>query len=310
VINTLGGKRLASLSKAAFTLIELLVVIAIIAILAAILFPVFAQAKMAAKKTADLSNIKQLGTAVAMYENDNDDLCPMESGMDQSGNWDYDYLQVDPPNWYPADEQQYSAYSWGFVLNSIQPYTKNWQMLQIPGAPTFSFGSTPAAAQMAAYAYNGLLTAYPATSIAAPSQLAMFTEFNGYQNFTGYGTANPILSCPIPNMPCVYQPAPPPGSAGSASFGSQNGQNAAMYQVWNNPTNWCNGIGQNWVLNDTHAKWQHIGAVQLPNNTDYTIDPMTGYNSTGVSYWYYVDPSGNFPYLFRPDFDFNFATGE
>ena len=62
--------------KRAFTLIELLVVIAIIAILAAILFPVFAQAKLAAKKTADLSNIKQLGTALAIYMNDNDDLYP------------------------------------------------------------------------------------------------------------------------------------------------------------------------------------------------------------------------------------------
>jgi prepilin-type N-terminal cleavage/methylation domain-containing protein len=59
--------------KRAFTLIELLVVIAIIAILAAILFPVFAQAKMAAKKTASLSSIKQIGTAAQMYMGDADD---------------------------------------------------------------------------------------------------------------------------------------------------------------------------------------------------------------------------------------------
>jgi len=57
----------------AFTLIELLVVIAIIAILAAILFPVFAQAKLAAKKTASLSNIKQITLANIMYEGDYDD---------------------------------------------------------------------------------------------------------------------------------------------------------------------------------------------------------------------------------------------
>ena len=61
----------------AFTLIELLVVIAIIAILAAILFPVFAQAKLAAKKTVDLSNLKQNMTATLIYSNDADDYLPV-----------------------------------------------------------------------------------------------------------------------------------------------------------------------------------------------------------------------------------------
>jgi prepilin-type N-terminal cleavage/methylation domain-containing protein len=61
------------MKKRAFTLIELLVVIAIIAILAAILFPVFAQAKLAAKKTVSLSSLKQFGLAEKMYETDYDD---------------------------------------------------------------------------------------------------------------------------------------------------------------------------------------------------------------------------------------------
>ncbi|MDI9641113.1 prepilin-type N-terminal cleavage/methylation domain-containing protein [Kamptonema cortianum] len=62
--------------KKAFTLIELLVVIAIIAILAAILFPVFAQAKLAAKKTAGLAQQKQIGTALQIYTTDYDDGIP------------------------------------------------------------------------------------------------------------------------------------------------------------------------------------------------------------------------------------------
>ncbi|MBZ0214216.1 MAG: DUF1559 domain-containing protein, partial [Nitrospirae bacterium] len=60
----------------AFTLIELLVVIAIIAILAAMLFPVYAQAKQAAKNTTSISNLKQIGTALMMYTADNDDRFP------------------------------------------------------------------------------------------------------------------------------------------------------------------------------------------------------------------------------------------
>lgn len=63
--------------KKAFTLIELLVVIAIIAILAAILFPVFAQAKLAAKKTVALSNTKEIGLGMQLYVTDSDDTTPI-----------------------------------------------------------------------------------------------------------------------------------------------------------------------------------------------------------------------------------------
>lgn len=63
-------------TRRGFTLIELLVVIAIIAILAAILFPVFAQAREAARKTACLSNLKQLGVAIGLYTQDYDETVP------------------------------------------------------------------------------------------------------------------------------------------------------------------------------------------------------------------------------------------
>ena len=70
----LGGiaylKDMERATRAGFTLIELLVVIAIVAILAAILFPVFAQAKLAAKKTQDLSNMRQIGLGLKLYSDD------------------------------------------------------------------------------------------------------------------------------------------------------------------------------------------------------------------------------------------------
>lgn len=134
--------------KKAFTLIELLVVIAIIAILAAILFPVFAQAKAAAKKTADLSNIKQQGTASMLYMGDYDDVFyPHRFNCKSGGAFTFcpDYFTGDPND--PSsvlkpeatrlnDGSSGSAsaltrYYWVYML---QPYAKNYAMFANPAA--------------------------------------------------------------------------------------------------------------------------------------------------------------------------------
>src|SRR5438552_8556206 len=80
-----------------FTLIELLVVIAIIAILAAILFPVFAQAREAARKTTCLSNMKQLTLGWLMYVQDYDEANPMTAQRNPAGgNQTYWLTNIDP----------------------------------------------------------------------------------------------------------------------------------------------------------------------------------------------------------------------
>jgi len=99
-----------SQSKArAFTLIELLVVIAIIAILAAILFPVFAQAKLAAKKTTDLSNLKQIGLGALMYSGDFDDFFPRN-----------DYLIPGRQQWAPFTYREATG---PYIKNGVDNYT-------------------------------------------------------------------------------------------------------------------------------------------------------------------------------------------
>src|SRR6201996_2306617 len=91
-----------------FTLIELLVVIAIIAILAAILFPVFAQAREKARQTACLSNMKQIGLGFLQYTQDYDNTMPIGEG--------------NPPSMY-------------VVAARIMPYVKNFGVFKCPSSP-------------------------------------------------------------------------------------------------------------------------------------------------------------------------------
>lgn len=122
--------------RRAFTLIELLVVIAIIAILAAILFPVFAQAKAAAKKSSCLSNSKQIGTATMMYLQDYDDTYYPHrfNCKDGGGNFTTCSEYLDAGGKLKKEAQKFSngseqRYYWIFML---QPYSKNMGIFKCP----------------------------------------------------------------------------------------------------------------------------------------------------------------------------------
>ncbi len=101
-----------------FTLIELLVVIAIIAILAAILFPVFARAREKARQTSCLSNVKELTLGILMYAQDYDERMPPRY---------YRYVSTTPggPNW---------------CDHLVQPYIKNTQVTRCPSTEEKSYG--------------------------------------------------------------------------------------------------------------------------------------------------------------------------
>jgi len=109
--------RTSQTPRRGFTLIELLVVIAIIAILAAILFPVFARARAKARQVSCLSNQKQVALACIMYSQDHDELLPL---------WGWAYI-ADPD---PEDDEDDGVYTWDTV---ILPYTKNRQIFVCPG---------------------------------------------------------------------------------------------------------------------------------------------------------------------------------
>jgi len=146
--------------QSGFTLIELLVVIAIIAILAAILFPVFARAREQARKTTCLSNLKEIGLASLMYVQDYDETFPwlMQDGRTNDDTTGLSKgLPTGPPNW----SVDLNGKRGLFMEYTYQPYIKNLQLFACPtlqadppkldatGLPLNAYGSY-------GYAYGGV----------------------------------------------------------------------------------------------------------------------------------------------------------
>ncbi len=147
------------MKKQGFTLIELLVVIAIIAILAAILFPVFAKAREKARQSSCSSNMKQIGNALMMYVQDYDEKLPMGTAVDLLNHTD--------------------------VWTGIQAYVKNWPIFACPSdslkncvslnAGTAAWGAEWATIQLS-YGYNYANGAMSMAVFNFPSQTAAFVE--------------------------------------------------------------------------------------------------------------------------------------
>src|ERR1051325_10276363 len=107
-------------SKTGFTLIELLTVIGIIGVLAALLFPVFATAREAARKTSCLSNQRQIGSAATLYTQDYDECFPTFTSYCQGA-------RIDNPLDASSSAKPRPMWQW-----KIYPYHKSWQIYSCP----------------------------------------------------------------------------------------------------------------------------------------------------------------------------------
>ncbi|MBX3112664.1 MAG: prepilin-type N-terminal cleavage/methylation domain-containing protein [Fimbriimonadaceae bacterium] len=296
--------------KRAFTLIELLVVIAIIAILAAILFPVFAQAKVAAKKTQHISNYKQIGLSMLIYAGDNDDQFAQAFVRRPVGTWFYGGVHPVPANvvttapWTdPARIHQASCF-WG---NSLQPYMKNYDLFQMPtgvdaqvAGETYNPAVKPARMGLT---MNGYLHTYSTTQVNNPSVVPMFWNVQAV-NFVGRGLSTPTLVCAGTFTSCLFNP----GGNPNGESGSSNGG----YYVYDfTHTTWQYGSKGVYVRCDSSAKVQPIGTTKDPNYVSWDgklMDPWAGVDAQGIplSLWpcdstFAGQGAGSAWCYFRPD---------
>ena len=193
--------------KQGFTLIELLVVIAIIAILAAILFPVFARARENARKSSCMSNLKQISTGMMMYVQDYDE---------RFMNGHYSVTQIDGS---------------AFWFERVLPYVKNAQVFTCPSAPQavnfHSWGNPPNfAGKVIKYGVTGAAVARSATTTYAlaefthPAETALVGDsYHQYPNGAAqYAAANECNGTPG----CSCGTARPANEANARHMGGSN----------------------------------------------------------------------------------------
>lgn len=258
--------------KSGFTLIELLVVIAIIAILAAILFPVFAQAREKARAIACMSNEKQLGLSFMQYVQDYDETMPIGGGANTFG----------------------TGRGWA---GAVYPYVKSAGVYKCPDDPTTpTFYIEPY--EVCSYGYNRNLVKSPSNAVVtiaamqSPASTVVLSEIINNAAQVENNPANPDnSSCSDFGSYAFY------GYGTNSSINPQGGQGACIsdtgylgnppvvtdsytgYKASYNPTGRHTG-GSNFVMADGHAKFLR-GSQVSPGMTATNSTDAQGAN-TGV----------------------------
>ncbi len=260
--------------KSAFTLIELLVVIAIIAILAAILFPVFAQARAKARQTACISNQKQVALAAMQYVQDYDETFPLSMGRLA----EYPSLFYNPAKYlYATTDVNARSYDSGYA-NAMEPYMKSWQVWSCPDADADAgrpFGANQGPG-IFSYSFNTYLHSYPLGDVDAPANVTLFHELIGKVALNGYF------------LPMV----PPVQETGNAGLTFRFNPRANSISVWQErgyaihnstvDTAFIHSEGSNVSYADGHVKYVVGGkanALRQPNN----VSVHAGLDSRGMT---------------------------
>lgn len=239
------------MKRRGFTLIELLVVIAIIAILAAILFPVFAKAREKARQTSCLSNIKQQALGVAMYMDDYDNNYPMRFAEGASTT---------------------NAGGFAYWSDLIQPYLKSYQIAACPSWKS-PYGAAAATVFNNGYTANAhVFTSYYFISGGTPSptrsETSVVNPANCYMIFDG---ACPFMGSSLTVFPMLNNMAGGDNGAwyqyipGTADLAAAAGYGTGA-TVLNSPCsddfkNGRHNGGINMAFCDGHAKWLKSSVV-------------------------------------------------
>ncbi len=291
--------RLKSRFRQGFTLIELLVVIAIIAILAAILFPVFAQAREKARQASCVSNLKQIGVSLLMYSQDYDEnMVNHYYGAWKAG------ARSNPADATISGDQQCSMW-----MDVVQPYVKNIQIFNCPSQAAYLDPT-------AIVSSNKIL---PFGKYIAPASIpsGTYTRLNGsyalndaYWGLNGSGlVGSPPVSNASPPSTWIISKLEAPAStiwvvdgdgffsvSGASTLGisGQFGYSAPPVETWNGVQKLGNLVARhggvsNTLFCDGHAKAFPLSSL-LSKQTDDTKNGKTQGNIVLSPFTVEADP--------------------